>query len=412
MAGNNLFIDQPGAGSWGDELVPENPTIDPFGRRRISMQENLLDSKLITGKQGVLWSEELLGGATSDWDIYNSCVNMGVINNGDLALRQTRQRLNYQAGRGQLFEMTGILEPEVGTIKRLGACVSDTVAPHEVVDGVCFETRDGIMGVSIYKQTSTGTDVRHIPQSGWDDKLDGTGPSGVNIDWSKTQIFVIDYQWLGVGTVRFGLNVDGETYYVHIVHNSNRYEEVYMRTGNQPLHYEIRSTGGAGTLKQICCTVISEGGQADTGVYASLDLGNTIIPVTTTPGLVIAIRLQSQSFSSVISQIKAYVLSTSNDAARWMLLWNPIITGTPNWQDIPGGTIQSWEGTGAETVTPIIAPDAGYFSDQERSADTLINTNLRLGASITGEADVFALAIQNISGSANVTGGIVVRQQT
>ena len=43
-----------------------------------------------------------------------------------------------------------------------------------------------------------------ISQSQWNlDKMDGTGPSGYNLDLSKMQMFFIDYAWYGAGTVRW-----------------------------------------------------------------------------------------------------------------------------------------------------------------------------------------------------------------
>jgi hypothetical protein len=79
-----------------------------------------------------------------------------------------------------------------------------------------------------------------IPQSSFNlDKLDGTGPSGYNIDLSRMQMFYIDYSWYGAGFVRWGVRgPEGDVIYCHKLANNNTNSEAYMRSGNLPARYE------------------------------------------------------------------------------------------------------------------------------------------------------------------------------
>ena len=79
-----------------------------------------------------------------------------------------------------------------------------------------------------------------FPQSTWNiDKMDGTGPSGYNLDLSKMQMFYIDYSWYGAGFIRWGLRgTGGNITYCHKVINNNVNTEAYMRSGNLPARYE------------------------------------------------------------------------------------------------------------------------------------------------------------------------------
>ena len=83
------------------------------------------------------------------------------------------------------------------------------------------------------------TDLR-MPQSQWNlDRLDGTGPSGYNIDLSKMQMFYIDYTWYGAGFIRWGVRgPNGNVIYAHKIANNNFNSEAYMRSGNLPARYE------------------------------------------------------------------------------------------------------------------------------------------------------------------------------
>ena len=79
-----------------------------------------------------------------------------------------------------------------------------------------------------------------VSQSGFNlDKIDGTGPSGYNIDLTKMQMFYIDYTWYGAGFIRYGVRGPrGDIIYVHKTPNNNINSEAYMRSGNLPARYE------------------------------------------------------------------------------------------------------------------------------------------------------------------------------
>ena len=80
-----------------------------------------------------------------------------------------------------------------------------------------------------------------IPQRQFNiDKLDGTGPSGFDIDITKMQMIGMQWSWYAVGFIDFMLRgSDGNFIFFHRVRNSNVNTEAYMRTGNQPVRYEV-----------------------------------------------------------------------------------------------------------------------------------------------------------------------------
>lgn len=82
-----------------------------------------------------------------------------------------------------------------------------------------------------------------IAQTAWNlDRMDGTGPSGYNLDLSKIQMFYMDYSWYGAGAIRFGFkDQHGQVIYCHrFVHNNNM-TEAYLRSGNLPARYEVNT---------------------------------------------------------------------------------------------------------------------------------------------------------------------------
>jgi hypothetical protein len=125
-----------------------------------------------------------------------------------------------------------------------------------------------------------------INQTSWNiDKMDGTGASSISLDFTKSQLYVIDFEWLSVGRIRFGFYLFGKINYCHQITNLNSLTAPYMLSPNLPIRYEIISTSGAtGSLVQICSTVISEGGYTPIGRAFSIgtDPNTSGLPVSTT----------------------------------------------------------------------------------------------------------------------------------
>ena len=82
------------------------------------------------------------------------------------------------------------------------------------------------------------------------DTIDGNGPSGYNFDPGKMQMIGIQFSWYGAGFIDFmtrGSN--GDFVFAHRMRNSNVNTEAFMRTGNQPVRYEVINEGPSGKLE-------------------------------------------------------------------------------------------------------------------------------------------------------------------
>jgi len=198
---------------------------------------------------------------------------------GEKVIRQTKRYIRYQPGKGQFVAMTGV----IGSLK---SNVRQRVGQFDDDNGLFFE-QDGTNLKVIRRTKTSGSAVDNaVNQASWNiDKLDGTGKSGITLDLSKSNIVIIDYQWLGVGRVRMGFDIDGYVYYCHQFLNANNLDDVYMTTANLPLRYEIENTGTAAsptTLRQICACIASEGGfELERGIIHSVNTGTTSVNLTT-----------------------------------------------------------------------------------------------------------------------------------
>jgi len=196
--------------------------------------------------------------------------------------------------------------------------------------------------------TGSVTETR-VTQANWNvDKMDGTGPSGITLDITKAQILWADVEWLGLGTVRMGFVIDGHFVTCHAFNHSNIIATTYITTASLPLRYEIEntaSTASASTLKQVCSTVISEGGYELRGAQQAIETpvaSPTDLTNASTEYPVISIRLKSSP-----NRLDAIVILTALSIMG--------ITNNVNylWKVVQGGTTTGGTWTSAGTNSAV-----------------------------------------------------------
>jgi len=174
---------------------------------------------------------------------------------GASIIRQSQRYMRYQPGKSQLIFVTFDFEAVDGGTKRVGYFDSD--------DGIFFEMNAaGSLSWTVRSSASgSAVDTNTAAQSNWNiDKFDGTGVSGITLDATKCQIGVIDLQWLALGRVRVGYDIDGMLFYAHEFTWANKNNGVYMKTANLPIRYELTGNANATQMQAICASVNSEGG--------------------------------------------------------------------------------------------------------------------------------------------------------
>lgn len=379
---------------------------DAFGRMRVSEINTIFDTKFLYDKLPLLWDEALEGGASAaEFDSNNACISLAAYANGERVIRQSKYRFNYKSGKSQQYMFTGVLGEAITGLKRQIGCFDDD-------NGLFFELDGNILSVVIRKN---GEDTK-INQSNWNtDKLDGTSVSNHTLDVSKTQLFIIDYQWLGVGTVRFGFAIDGEILYCHQEHHANIDTTVYTATPNFPIRYEISSTGGSGELIQICSNVGSEGG-VDRWLHRFVYTNDKVDcnTVGTTYSL-LGLKLKDTHLSSTIVIDTISVLAMSNDNFQWHLLLNPTVSGVMTYTDETNSYLEIGRTAGgnpsAEVVTNMgTIIDGGFGSSQVRTAIGDINSMYGLGSTISGISDTLVLAVTPFTANADIRGGITWKE--
>ena len=393
-------------------VVTDNASGDAFGRLRVAAPATIFDSKQINDNQPLFWDEELESGAgiTSSHSQDEAATTItSTVSTAGVFTRQTYQRFNYQPGKSQLVLMTGVLDNSGG-----GTGVQRRIGQFDDDNGMYFEDDEGTVKV-VLRSNVTGTPVEtKVAQASWNlDPMDGNGPSGVTADWSKTQIFLFDYEWLGVGRVRMGLNIDGLTVYVHEFLHANSETNVYISTPNNPLRYQMVTTGAspASSLKAICTSIVVEGGQDRTGEIYGFSTGATQLNANSAGQLyaLLGVRLKSTHIGTTVDLLRTNVLATTNDNLEWSIYLNPVVAGSPTYTDISTSALQGFAGATANTVSGGTMLAAGWASANVVGDFATANAR-RLGAAIDGTRDVVVLCVRSLTPNADVYGSIDWRE--
>lgn len=376
----------------------DNATVDAFGRLRVSEITSYLELKYLYDKQPLLVDEAVGGSAVSAFNPNNSEINMQVVGIGDFVVRQSKSRAIYQPGKGQIFEASfSDFNIQSNVVKRVGYFSSSFSNPFTSnFDGFFLESNgtDNTISFQIWRNGN-------LIMSAGTDSWDNTEFDINTIDWSKTNLCLVDFQWLGVGRVRFGLNVSGITYFFTEHSGTNHLDNVYMSSPNQPIRYEIRSTGGAGQFNQICSQVSLEGTLNTLNKTVGVNNSNEV--TCSTSGItypIIGYRLKTGcTFSNAIIDYIA-VLQTTNDNFLASLHLNPTFSSAPTYTDVANTPIQYAIGNGtitASTLGHVLSNFIGKKGDLGTDKFEYKDNILRPGVGISGNSDTVWFCITPLS---------------
>jgi hypothetical protein len=368
---------------------------DAFGRLRVSQPYTLFDSQNRYAADNQ-FDVSTTGTGTTTFLPNEAAVKMEVTGAGvGSVLRQTYRSFPYQPGKGLLVLATFVMDSS------MSLNLTQRVGYYNDQNGVFFQRVDGVYSFVLRSYvTGSVSNVRTVNQEDWNgDKLDGTGDSGYTLDPSKAQILWMDFEWLGVGSVRCGFIINGQYIVCHTFNNANEITNVYMTTAILPVRYEIVTTTAAvaASMKAICCSVISEGGFEQTSIDHVArrttvlgTIGSTFLPV-------VSIRLASTRLGAVVLPNRVQVLPTTNQNYEVALIKNPTLTAA-SWTAVP--TDSNVEFDVAATATSTGSGGVG-----NTSAATGYNFDLQLGATIAGVSDIYTVAVRTVSGA--TTGDVV-----
>jgi hypothetical protein len=235
--------------TYQEDTIANNPatfdyskefSLDAFGKLRVSNPNTLIDLNFygqIGGETNFLNNKMLVcsdsNGSFSADTSGNGYLTITGTNTGHY-ISQARKFTVYQPGKSLLMLFSGVIMPNDGVSSyvsnftgRIGyytnytAYNSDNTIPY---NGLYYQYDASGCSINVCNK---GTLSSYL-QSTWNlDTMDGNGPSGINLNFYNTQLFVIDLEWLGVGRIRFGFYAYGRIHYCHQITNINQLVEPY-----------------------------------------------------------------------------------------------------------------------------------------------------------------------------------------
>jgi hypothetical protein len=335
-------------------VIGSFPT-DAFGRLKIAEPFTLFDSSHRYRDNG-LWSTYTSGTASATFNLSQGLVDLTIgSTNGDEVIRETTKVFSYQPGKSLLVMNTFVMNPTKTNLRQRVGYYGDD-------NGIYVELYGNALSLVERSLVTGAVTETPVAQADWNgDKLDGTGLSGLTLDMSKAQIFWMDIEWLGIGTVRAGFVINGKLIVCHSFHHANLITSTYITTASLPLRYEIKNVGTpspatSSTLKQVCSTVISDGGYQLAGTQQAIGTPVASPRTLTTASTyypIISLRLKASP-----DRLDAIVILT---AASILPLSS---SGSPNhnWQIVATGTTTggTWTTAGTESAVEYNITGTGF----------------------------------------------------
>jgi hypothetical protein len=378
---------------------------DAFGRLRVSQPYTLFDSQNRYAADNQ-FDVATTGTGTTTFLSNEAAVKMEVAGAGvGTVTRQSFRSFPYQPGKGLLVLATFVMDSSQSLN------LTQRVGYYNDSNGVFFQRVDGtysfVLRSSSIPTPGTPSDVRTVNQSSWNgDKLDGTGASGLTLDPSKAQILWMDFEWLGVGSVRCGFIIDGQYIVCHTFENANDITSVYMTTAILPVRYEINTTTSAvaASMKAICCSVVSEGGFEQTSIDHVARRTTILGTIGTTFLPLVSIRLAAGRTGAVVLPNRVQVLPTTSQNYEVVLIKNPTLTGATFAATVPSDSNVEFDVAATATTGGTIVQSDYLASNTaggtgSTSFANAYNFDLQLGASIAGVSDIYTVAIRTVSGA-------------
>ena len=355
----------------------ERVSLDAGGRQRTSSLTTLFDGKALTIDDTNIWDNQGTGTGAMVNNKYNMAVTAG-----QYLVRAGKFYCPYFSGKSQLVEVTmDNFQSEVGLTKRVGYFSSNAVAPYDTTkDGFWLESSPS--GISFVAQNA-GTVVINSPLASWDNYS-----SISTYDWSKFTVIEFDFLWLGGTSVRTIMHINGVFELAHTFEFSGNFTGTFIKSPNQTVRYEIRSTTGVGYLNAICSQVATEGSAGESG--KGIAVFNTSAITCNTVGTIYALKSLKKNPTYRDNQIQVLnfgcIPLATADAGIMLMILNPTVSapitytnnsrfqeGTPTNQTVTAGTGRI-----------IYAIPVGQFGASQNLTDNFLSS---LGISLNNTPD-------------------------
>lgn len=248
-------------------------------------------------------------------------------NNGDITYLHSRRHPQYQANRGHLYSTSVFIPvPTDNAVEDFGLFTDINGAFFRVhTDGqlyACLQS-DGVL---------THEELINMP---------------FELDYSKGNVFDIQFQWRGAGNYRFfaGNPKTGRLEVIHEIKQLNTNTLLTVENPSLPAAFRVTSLGDAGEIQSGCVDISSEGGIEKHEQYESARAVDRAVSGTDVP--VVIIRSPNQVNGKMNTRDGRLArISGGSDKRAIFNIWTTrdptAITGA-SWQDVGNGSFVQYD---------------------------------------------------------------------
>lgn len=382
--------------------------MDAGSRLRVSQLTSLLDGKILNSDNIYVWDNQGTGTGTFSANTYNLSATTG-----QYMIRSSKIYSPYFAGKSQFVECTfDNFQIETGINKKAGYFSSSTVAPYSATTDGFYLENDGT--TYRLKAERSGVETINIPWTSWDNY---SSVSGYN--WSNFTVIAFDFLWLGGAVLRLFLKTDKGFELCHTFNYAGSTTGTFIKSPNQPIRYEIRSTTGTGSFRYICSQVSSEGSFNESGYNNGVySLSTAAIPSNTfatvgTSYPILALRKKSTNRDNSIKLTNAsFFVTSTNDICIWSLQLNPTLSAPLTYTDLPNSGLQQANASAVAAVTTTVTTEGRILATGLLTQFTVIPSDIfadcflsSLGVTLNGTSDELVLVLKLLTATvtANAT---------
>lgn len=247
-----------------------------FGQLATSQKDSQISEQFSYGLPGT----GVISGVTGSGSVVpeNSLLKFKTTTADGTAFAESLQALRYIPGSMAycFWTMVGLPVGVAGT-KAMGGAFDDE-------DGFAIGVIDGIMNVMRRRYNGVGDITEDlVPQTEWNiDKLDGTGPSKLDIDFTLGQVYSITYGYLGFAPIIFSIMAPNDGWVpFHRIEYPNSADVTNISLPYLPIRLEIDNTGSGASIEvgvgSMDVGIFNGGKTESSSKFEGINLGDLLI---------------------------------------------------------------------------------------------------------------------------------------
>lgn len=380
--------------------------VTPTGVLPVAQNTTLRDGKTL----GRLFPElnEIVGTGTATFQTNKYDL---AVDDSEYLVYTSRHFLPYFSGKPQKVELTfDKFAPQTDVVKRVGYFSSGTTAPYGTTfDGFYLESSNNTIKFVI---ENNGTKVHEVDITEWTNYEEMNSYQSL-ATWDNFTVIEFNFLWLGGAYIEIRLVTSVGFTTVHQFIYAGHSQDVFLQSPNQPVRYEIRSTGGTGAFRAICNQVATSGSIEESALSRAVTNGTTAINIATVGTVypIIAVRKQASLRFNPVRIQACNIFVPTNDRVLWSLQINPTLSAPLSYSAVANSSVEYAVGNGTITVTsPGTVIESDYLPQNARiPTELFVNNYLSwLSGSITGAQDQYVLCASPLTTNVDAYGSISI----